>query len=129
MVYLKRYQGEGIQHIAVGAKDIYKATDKIALRGIQFMKGLLSTYYEQINACVSGHKETLDRLEKNGNMIDGEGVVAGRETRILLQISVRRSSVQSSMSLFSAKAMMDLETDTSKPFLKASKPIRSNAVF
>jgi len=30
--YLKRYNGEGIQHIAVGAHDIYDATDEIALR-------------------------------------------------------------------------------------------------
>ena len=28
--YLKRYKGEGIQHIAVGTDDIYSATDAIA---------------------------------------------------------------------------------------------------
>ena len=32
VAYLKRYNGEGIQHIAVGARDIYDATDEIAER-------------------------------------------------------------------------------------------------
>jgi 4-hydroxyphenylpyruvate dioxygenase len=35
--YLKRYKGEGIQHIAVGAKDIYESVDEIADRGLKFM--------------------------------------------------------------------------------------------
>jgi 4-hydroxyphenylpyruvate dioxygenase len=32
--YLKKYKGEGIQHIAVGARNIYDAVDAIAERGI-----------------------------------------------------------------------------------------------
>ena len=39
VAYLKKYNGEGIQHIAVGAHDIYDATDEIASRGIKFMPG------------------------------------------------------------------------------------------
>ena len=84
--YLKRYNGEGIQHIAVGAKDIYDATDAIAARGITFMKGPPETYYAQSKTRVAGHEEPLDRMMKNGIMIDGEGAVGGGETRILLQI-------------------------------------------
>lgn len=84
--YLKRYKGEGIQHIAVGAKDIYDATDEIASRGITFMKGPPKTYYEQSKTRVVDHEEPLDRMMKHGIMIDGEGVVGGGETRILLQV-------------------------------------------
>ncbi|MEM7472212.1 MAG: 4-hydroxyphenylpyruvate dioxygenase [Pseudomonadota bacterium] len=84
--YLKRYNGEGIQHIAVGAKDIYEATDEIARRGITFMKGPPKAYYEQSKERVTDHDEPLDRMMKHGIMIDGEGVVGGGETRILLQI-------------------------------------------
>ncbi|MEM8980933.1 MAG: 4-hydroxyphenylpyruvate dioxygenase [Pseudomonadota bacterium] len=84
--YLKRYKGEGIQHIAVGAKDIYGATDEIAARGIKFMKGPPETYYTLSKSRVVGHEEPLDRMKKHGIMIDGEGVVGGGETRILLQI-------------------------------------------
>jgi len=84
--YLRRYKGEGIQHIAVGARNIYDATDEIASRGIKFMKGPPKAYYDLSKTRVHGHQEPLDRMMKNGIMIDGEGVVGGGETRILLQI-------------------------------------------
>ena len=35
---------------------------------------------------MKGHQEPLDRLRKRGILIDGEGVVGGGETRVLLQI-------------------------------------------
>lgn len=84
--YLKRYNGEGIQHIAVGAKDIYDSVDEIASRGMKFMKGPPKTYYTLSKDRVLGHEEPLHRMMKHGIMIDGEGVVGGGETRILLQI-------------------------------------------
>ncbi len=84
--YLKRYKGEGIQHIAVGCDDIYAATDEIAARGLKFMPKPPMTYYELSKTRVVGHEEPLDRLAKHGILIDGEGVVDGGETRILLQI-------------------------------------------
>ncbi|MEM7490129.1 MAG: 4-hydroxyphenylpyruvate dioxygenase [Pseudomonadota bacterium] len=84
--YLKRYNGEGIQHIAVGAKDIYSAVDAIAENGVKFMPKPPETYYPMSKDRVTGHEEPLDALEKHGILIDGEGVVGGGETRILLQI-------------------------------------------
>ena len=84
--YLKRYKGEGIQHIAVGAKDIYAATDEIAGRGVKFMPKPPASYYPLSKDRVAGHEEPLDRMETHGILIDGEGVVGGGETRILLQI-------------------------------------------
>ncbi|GFE65750.1 4-hydroxyphenylpyruvate dioxygenase [Litoreibacter roseus] len=84
--YLKRYNGEGIQHIAVGAKDIYAATDEIAARGLKFMPAPPDTYYELSHERVQGHTEALEKMKKHGILIDGEGVVDGGETKILLQI-------------------------------------------
>lgn len=84
--YLKRYKGEGIQHIAVGARDIYDAVDEIAARGIRFMPAPPESYYTLSKDRVVGHDEPLDRMMRHGVMIDGEGVVDGGETRILLQI-------------------------------------------
>ncbi len=84
--YLKRYNGEGIQHIAVGASDLYAATDEIAERGLKFMPKPPMSYYELSRTRVAGHTERLDRMAKHGILIDGEGVVDGGETRILLQI-------------------------------------------
>ena len=84
--YLKRYNGEGIQHIAVGARDLYAATDEISERGIKFMPAPPPTYYDLSKERVGGHQEPLDRMRKHGILIDGEGVLDGGETRILLQI-------------------------------------------
>ena len=84
--YLKKYKGEGIQHIAVGSRDIYDSTDEIAARGLKFMPGPPETYYDLSHARVQGHSEPVDRMKKHGILIDGEGVVDGGETKILLQI-------------------------------------------
>jgi 4-hydroxyphenylpyruvate dioxygenase len=84
--YLRQYKGEGIQHIAVGTEDIYAATDAIHAKGLAFMPGPPATYYEQSQERVRGHQEPLEHLQRHGILIDGEGVVDGGETRILLQI-------------------------------------------
>jgi 4-hydroxyphenylpyruvate dioxygenase len=84
--YLKRYRGEGIQHIAVGCDDIYGATQAVADRGIKFMPAPPAAYYDLSKTRVVGHQEPLDKMMKHGVLIDGEGVVDGGETRILLQI-------------------------------------------
>ncbi len=87
--YLKRYKGEGIQHIAVGCENIYDAADEIARRGIRFMPKPPMSYYELSKGRVAGHEEPLERLAEHGILIDGEGVVGGGETKILLQIFSR----------------------------------------
>ncbi|WP_295079365.1 4-hydroxyphenylpyruvate dioxygenase [Tabrizicola sp.] len=84
--YLKRYKGEGIQHIAVGTDDIYAATDAIAAAGLKFMPKPPMVYYELSKTRVAGHQEPIEKLAKHGILIDGEGVVDGGETKILLQI-------------------------------------------
>ena len=86
VAYLKKYNGEGIQHIAVGTDDIYSSTDVIAGNGVKFMPGPPESYYRKSKERVVGHDEPLDRMMKHGILIDGEGVVDGGETRILLQI-------------------------------------------
>ena len=84
--YLRKYRGEGIQHIAVGARNIYNSVDAIAEAGVTFMPGPPDAYYDLSFERVSGHDEPVDRMKKHGILIDGEGVVDGGETRILLQI-------------------------------------------
>jgi 4-hydroxyphenylpyruvate dioxygenase len=84
--YLKKYNGEGIQHIAVGTENIYDSTDAIAERGVRFMPAPPDTYYDLSHDRVQGHEEPVERMKKHGILIDGEGVVDGGETKILLQI-------------------------------------------
>jgi len=84
--YLHQYKGEGIQHIAVATNDIYGSVDQIAANGITFMPPPPATYYAMSHRRVQGHTEPLDRMKQHGILIDGEGVVDGGTTRILLQI-------------------------------------------
>ncbi|CUI28963.1 4-hydroxyphenylpyruvate dioxygenase [Cognatishimia activa] len=86
VAYLKKYNGEGIQHIAVGSEDIYQSVDSIADKGVKFMPGPPKTYYDLSYDRVTGHDEPKDKMMKHGILIDGEGVVDGGETKILLQI-------------------------------------------
>ena len=86
VAYLKKYKGEGIQHIAVGTNDIYAATDQIADKGIKFMPSPPDAYYNLSKSRVQDHDEPIEKMKKFGILIDGEGVVDGGETRILLQI-------------------------------------------
>ncbi|WP_417823076.1 4-hydroxyphenylpyruvate dioxygenase [Thalassospira lucentensis] len=84
--YLKKYKGEGIQHIAVGTDGIYDATDKLAANELKFMPGPPETYYEKSHERVHGHDEPIERMKQHGILIDGEGVIDGGMTKILLQI-------------------------------------------
>ena len=86
VAYLKKYGGEGIQHIAVGSENIYDSTDRIAANGLQFMPAPPDNYYDGSFDRVKGHDEPVERMKKNGILIDGEGVLDGGETRILLQV-------------------------------------------
>ncbi len=45
-----------------------------------------ASYYDLSYDRVVGHDEPKERMMKHGILIDGEGVVDGGETRILLQI-------------------------------------------
>ena len=44
------------------------------------------SYYEKSRERVTDHEEVLEDMARHGILIDGEGVVGGGETRILLQI-------------------------------------------
>ena len=84
--YLNEYKGEGIQHVAVATDTIYDSVDKIAANGIDFMPAPPEAYYVMSHKRVHGHQEPLDRMKQHGILIDGEGVVDGGVTRILLQV-------------------------------------------
>ena len=84
--YLKVYRGEGIQHIACGCRDIYRTVEILRTAGLPFMPSPPDTYFEKVDRRLPGHGEDLARLRRNGILIDGEGVVDGGRTKVLLQI-------------------------------------------
>jgi len=83
--YLQQYGGEGIQHIALGSTDLYASIETLLERGVEFMPAPNPVYYSRIDRRLPGHGEDLDRLARTGALIDGEGVVEGGFTKVLLQ--------------------------------------------
>ena len=81
--YLREYRGEGIQHIALSTQDIYATVDALRANGVEF-QDTPDTYYEGVEARVTGHRESLARLSERRILIDGS---AG--DGILLQIFTR----------------------------------------
>ncbi|MEM5338560.1 4-hydroxyphenylpyruvate dioxygenase [Paraburkholderia azotifigens] len=68
--YLDAYRGEGIQHIALGSKDIYKTVDGLRNSKIMLLD-TIDTYYELVDRRVPNHGEPLDELRKRKILIDG----------------------------------------------------------
>jgi 4-hydroxyphenylpyruvate dioxygenase len=67
---LKRYNGEGIQHIALGTDNIYATVDTLSAQGTPFQH-TPDTYYTKINERVAGHGEDVAELQKRRILIDG----------------------------------------------------------
>jgi 4-hydroxyphenylpyruvate dioxygenase len=84
--YLNAYGGEGIQHIACGARDLYQSVDALRSGGLPFMPAPPRAYYSRTEARLPGHGEPIERLAEHGILIDGERVEADAETKVLLQI-------------------------------------------
>jgi 4-hydroxyphenylpyruvate dioxygenase len=81
--YLREYQGEGIQHIALATDEIRSTVDVLRGNGIEF-QDTPETYYEGIPARVTGHREPVEELKTRGILIDGSA-----DEGILLQIFTR----------------------------------------
>ena len=68
--YLEEYQGEGIQHIALGTDDIYKTVDMLAARNVPF-QDTTDTYFDMIDDRLPGHGEDVEALRARNILIDG----------------------------------------------------------
>ena len=79
--FIREYNGEGIQHIALSTEDIYQTVKTLRDVGVKFMD-TPDTYYEAVDARVSGHGENLADLKAQRILIDGAPMKDG----ILLQI-------------------------------------------
>jgi 4-hydroxyphenylpyruvate dioxygenase len=77
--YLDMYHGEGIQHIAMGAKNLFQTVDALRANGVKLLD-TIDTYYELIDKRIPGHGENVAELKKRKILVDGK---AGE---LLLQI-------------------------------------------
>jgi len=77
--YLDTYHGEGIQHIAMGARDHVATVDALRASGVKLLD-TPDTYYELIEKRIPGHGENVAALRERRILIDG------RPGELLLQI-------------------------------------------
>ena len=87
--FLKEFNGEGIQHIALICDDLVTAWDKLKEFGVPFMTAPPETYYEMLDERLPDHGEDADALKMRGILLDGttqneDG--SGGSPRLLLQI-------------------------------------------
>src|SRR5690606_22134682 len=77
--YLDKYQGEGIQHIALGSSDLYETVDKLQMSGIKLLE-TSETYYELLPKRIPNLAENIGALQQRNILVDG------RDGELLLQI-------------------------------------------
>ncbi|MBU0670464.1 MAG: 4-hydroxyphenylpyruvate dioxygenase [Alphaproteobacteria bacterium] len=82
--FLKQFNGEGIQHIALICDDLVAAWDRLKEFGVPFMTAPPETYYEMLEERLPDHGEDAEALKMRGILLDG--TTEGGKPRLLLQI-------------------------------------------
>jgi 4-hydroxyphenylpyruvate dioxygenase len=82
--FLMKFNGEGIQHIALLTDDILATIDKLSMAGVPLMTAPNDIYYEMLEQRVPGHGQPIAELKTRGILLDGS--TEGGKPRLLLQI-------------------------------------------
>jgi 4-hydroxyphenylpyruvate dioxygenase len=68
--FLDRFNGEGIQHIALGTDDIFTSIATLRDNGVPF-QSTPDTYFDNIDKRLPGHGEDVEKLRALNILIDG----------------------------------------------------------
>jgi len=82
--FLMKFNGEGIQHIALLTDDLVASVDALRAAGVPLMSAPSATYYRMLDERLPGHGEAPAALQARGILLDGS--TAGEKPRLLLQI-------------------------------------------
>jgi 4-hydroxyphenylpyruvate dioxygenase len=82
--FLMKFNGEGIQHIALLCDDLLPTIDKLAMAGVPLMTAPNDIYYEMLDTRLPGHGQPVAELQSRGILLDGS--TEGGNPRLLLQI-------------------------------------------
>ena len=80
--FLRAYNGEGIQHLALATDDIFATVDALRARGIRFQDSP-DTYFDLIDKRLPGHGHSVEEMRRRRILIDGAPETGGG---LLLQI-------------------------------------------
>ena len=79
-----KFNGEGIQHIALLCEDLVPVIDKLQMAGVQLMTAPNDVYYEMLAERLPGHGQPVAELQTRGILLDGS--TENGQPRLLLQI-------------------------------------------
>jgi 4-hydroxyphenylpyruvate dioxygenase len=82
--FLMKFNGEGIQHVALLTDDLLASVDRLRKAGVPLMSAPPATYYEMLEERLPGHGENAKELQARGILLDG--TTEGGKQRLLLQI-------------------------------------------
>ncbi len=80
--FLQAFNGEGIQHIALAAKDIYSSVAQMRKLGVELLD-TPDTYYELVDTRLPNHGENLEQMQNLKILLDG---ITTPQRKLLLQI-------------------------------------------
>ena len=86
--FLMKFNGEGIQHIALHTDDLIASVDSLQLAGIPVLSAPSDSYYQMLGERLPGHGENVAELQARGILMDGtsDATKRGGQPRLLLQI-------------------------------------------
>ncbi len=82
--FLMKFNGEGIQHVALLTDDLRRTVDELQMNGIPLMTAPNEVYYEMLQERLPGHGQNVAELQARGILLDGS--TEGGKKRLLLQI-------------------------------------------
>jgi 4-hydroxyphenylpyruvate dioxygenase len=75
--FLMKFNGEGIQHVALLSDDLLASVDSLRRAGVPLMTAPPATYYKMLDERLPGHGEKVSELQARGILLDGTTTVAG----------------------------------------------------
>jgi 4-hydroxyphenylpyruvate dioxygenase len=86
--FLMKFNGEGIQHVALLTDDLLATIDSLQLAGVPLMTAPNAVYYEMLAERLPGHGQDVAELQTRGILLDGstDALATGAAPRLLLQI-------------------------------------------
>jgi 4-hydroxyphenylpyruvate dioxygenase len=82
--FLMKFNGEGIQHVALRTDNLIDTVDRLQMAGVPLMTAPNDIYYQMLEERLPGHGEPVAELQARGILMDGS--TAGGDKRLLLQI-------------------------------------------
>ena len=84
-----KFNGEGIQHVALLTDDLPATIDRLQLAGLPLMTAPNDVYYDMLEERLPGHGQPVAELQTRGILLDGSTDADkrnGGQPRLLLQI-------------------------------------------